>query len=138
MEVFFLLKKAHLVSVYGNCNKTTDINLHSHGFHDLEWTIILVESDLFVFIHLFDFLKALGEKISACSQSPMIYFIVRLVVREASFGIFVIQTLSYMVYWCTDFFPTILFGLPRQKPNQLILPRWNTCIITLIMLSAHQ
>ena len=45
-----------------------------------------------MFIHLFDFLKTLGEYFFplVVLEPPMIYFNEWLVVREASFGIFVI------------------------------------------------
>ena len=52
-ESFFSSKKRHLASVYGNCNEYRLALLsHLHGFHDLEWMILLAESDLFVFIRL--------------------------------------------------------------------------------------
>ena len=65
MEVFFLLKKRiSLVSTAIAMNWLTYYELH-----DLEWTILLAESDLFVFIHL-----------DTQLEPPMIYFIARLVV----------------------------------------------------------
>ena len=60
-----------------------------------------------MFIHLFDFLKTLGQKFVL--EPPMIYFIVRLFVSEASFGTFVIRMLSYTAYRCTDFFQQFSF-----------------------------
>ena len=61
---------------------------------------LLSERDLFVLIHLFNFLKTLGQLFVL---EPPIYFIVWLVVREASFGAFVIRTLSYTSNQCTIF-----------------------------------
>ena len=52
----------------------------------MDSTILLAESDLFVFIHLDTRLE------------PMIYFI------AASFGTFVSRTLPYTAYHCTVFF----------------------------------
>ena len=87
---FFSSKKRHLASVYGNCNEyRLTLLSHLHGFHDLEWMILLAESDLFVFIRLDRWYTVLLHR-TACSV--------------ASFGTFVSRTLPYTAYRCTVVF----------------------------------